>query len=176
MDTYKIWPQLPPPLANQILIEIQKNNKKLYKTALDVMAPRMGIRVPILIEMPKVERHATFVQILSRPETEILSFNLLSGWLISTQTPMLKRWLTLLNIPHGENGCADEFPPSPSKETLSSAVNQLLLEFPHLHVAIYLRCFNQIDEVKWEPLAKIIDDEPQLQFSAPETAGQTQVA
>ncbi len=42
------------------------------------MAPRMGVRVPILLEMPKAQRHATWIQILGRPEMEVLSFNILS--------------------------------------------------------------------------------------------------
>ena len=111
--TYTIWPALPSELANEILVSVQKTNKKLYRTALEVMAPRMGVRVPILIEMPKAQRHATWVQILGRPEMEVLSFNVLSTWLIETQRPMLCAWLDSLGIEHAENGCADTFPPEP---------------------------------------------------------------
>ena len=48
--THALWATIPPQLANDILLAVQKGNKKLYRTALEVMAPRMGIRVPLLIE------------------------------------------------------------------------------------------------------------------------------
>jgi hypothetical protein len=164
MSTYQIWSAISPVFANEILVELQKTNKKLYRTALEVMAPRMGVRVPILLEMPKVQRHATWVQILARPEMEVLSANLLSGWLISTQTALLCRWLDLLKIPHGENGCADSFPPAPSEEALKPAVDQLLKEFSPQLVGIYLRCFNSIDEVQWPTLGKVIDEDARLKL------------
>jgi hypothetical protein len=42
--THAIWPTLSPQLANDILLAVQKGNKKLYRTAVEVMAPRMGVR------------------------------------------------------------------------------------------------------------------------------------
>ena len=53
----------------------------------------------LLLEMPKKERHAVWIQILSRPEMEVLSFNLLSTWLIEAQRPMLCAWLDALGWP-----------------------------------------------------------------------------
>src|ERR1700679_1226741 len=116
--THAICPTLPPQLANDILLAVQKGNKKLYRTAVEVMAPRMGVRVPILLETPKAQRHATWIQILGRPEMEVLSFNLISTWLIETQTEMLCAWLDSLDIEHGANGCADNFPTEPSADAL----------------------------------------------------------
>ena len=170
IPTHVLWPVLPPPLAHEILLSVQKSNKKLYKTALEVMAPRMGMRVPILIEMPKAQRHATWVQILGRPEMEVLSFNLLSTWLIEDQRPMLCAWLDSLGIEHGENGCADTFPPQPAAETLRQGVDGLLGKFDPAIVAIYLITFNQIDETRWPALDEIIRAEPRLQLKAPALA------
>ncbi len=99
--THTLWPTLPPELANDILLSVQKGNKKLYRTAVEVMAPRMGIRVPTLLEMPKTQRHATWIQILARPDMEVLSFNILSAWLIEAHRPMLCAWLDALGIEHG---------------------------------------------------------------------------
>ena len=165
--THAIWPTLPPAFANDILISVQKTNKKLYRTAVEVMAPRMGIRVPILIEMPKAQRHATWIQILGRPEMEVLSFNILSTWLIDTQRPMLCAWLDALGIEHADNGCADHFPPPPDAALLKKSVDVLLKQFDPLIVSVYLRCFNQIDETHWEALDQIILTEPRLQTLAP---------
>lgn len=168
--TYTIWPALPPQLANDILLAVQKGNKKLYRTALEVMAPRMGIRVPTLVEMPKAQRHATWIQILARPEMEVLSFNLLSTWLIETKTPMLCAWLDALGIKHAENGCADTFPPEPSAAALQKAVDALLKDYDTQVVSIYLRSFNQIDETRWATLDEIIANDPRLLLKAPALA------
>jgi hypothetical protein len=165
--THALWPALPPQLANDILLSIQKSNKKLYRTALEVMAPRMGVRVPILIEMPKTQRHATWIQILARPEMEVLSFNLFSTWLIEEQRPMLCAWLDTLGIEHGENGCADNFPPQPDAALLKKGVDAILKQFDPIIVSVYLRCFNQIDETQWPPLDEILKADSRLQLKVP---------
>jgi hypothetical protein len=162
--THPLWPLLPAPLANEILLSVQKSNKKLYRTALEVMAPRMGVRVPILIEMPKTQRHATWIQILGRPEMEVLSFNLLSTWLIDTQRKMLCAWLDTLGIAHGENGCADDFPPQPDAALLKKGVDLLLEKFDPTIVTIYLRTFNCIDETHWPALAEILALDKRLEL------------
>jgi len=164
--THAIWPDLSPQLANDILISVQKTNKKLYRTALEVMAPRMGVRVPILIEMSKAQRHATWIQILARPEMEVLSFNILSTWLIDTQRPMLCAWLDSLGIEHAENGCADTFPPQPDASLFKKGIDLLLKQFDPVLVTVYLRCFNQIDETHWPELDKILVGDPRLQLKA----------
>ena len=162
--TSAIWPTLPPQLANEILIAVQKGNKKLYRTAVEVMAPRMGVRVPTLIEMPKTQRHATWIHILGRPEMEVLSFNILSTWLIETQRPMLCAWLDVLGIEHGENGCADNFPLEPDAALLKKGVDVLLGQFDPQIVSIYLRTFNQIDETRWAALDEILRTDSRLQI------------
>jgi hypothetical protein len=164
--THALWPTLPPQLANDILLAVQKGNKKLYRTAVEVMAPRMGIRVPTLLEMPKTQRHATWIQILARPEMEVLSFNILSTWLIETQRPMLCAWLDALGIEHGENGCADNFPPQPDTALIKKGVDILLKQFDPVIVSVYLRSFNQIDETKWPALDEILCNDPRLQPKA----------
>jgi hypothetical protein len=163
--THSLWPVLPAQLANEILLSVQKTNKKLYKTAVEVMAPRMGVRVPILIEMPKTQRHATWIQILARPEMEVLSFNLLSTWLIETQREMLCAWLDALGIAHGENGCADDFPPEPDAALLKKGVDVLLEKFDPTIVAIYLRSFNCIDETHWPALDEILALDKRLELN-----------
>ena len=164
--THTIWPTLPPQLANDILLSVQKGNKKLYRTAVEVMAPRMGVRVPTLLEMPKAQRHATWIQILARPEMEVLSFNLLSAWLIESQRPMLCAWLDALGIEHGENGCADTFPPQPDAAALRKGVDLLLQQFDPQIGGVYLRTINQIDETRWTDLDEILRNEPRLQPKA----------
>ena len=170
LPTYQLWPVLPPELAHGILLSVQKGNKKLYRTAIEVMAPRMGVRVPTLMEMPKLQRHATWVQILGRPEMEVLSFNLFSAWLIEEQRPMLCAWLDTLGIEHGENGCADTFPPEPDAALIKKGVDTLLPQFGPLLTTVYLRCFNQIDETHWAALENLLVTDPRLQLQVPAAA------
>ena len=169
--TYTLWAVLPRQLANDILLSVQKGNKKLYRTAVEVMAPRMGVRVPTLLEMPKAQRHATWIQILGRPEMEVLSFNILSAWLIEAQRPMLCAWLDALGIEHGENGCADTFPAEPAPALLKKGVDALLEKFDPQIVGVYLRTFNQIDETRWPALDEILSTEPRLQPKVATLAG-----
>lgn len=164
--THALWPTLPSQLANDILLSVQKSNKKLYRTAVEVMAPRMGVRVPILIEMAKSKRHAAWIQILGRPEMEVLSFNLLSTWLIETQRPMLCAWLDALGIEHGDNGCADNFPPQPDASLLKKGVDSLLKQFDPVIVSVYLRSFNQIEETQWSALDEILHADTRLQMAS----------
>jgi len=166
--THTLWPTLPPQLANEILLSVQKANKKLYRTAVEVMAPRMGVRVPTLLETPKAQRHATWIQILARPEMEVLSFNILSAWLIDAQRPLLCAWLDALGIEHGDNGCADNFPPQPDAAKLKKGVDLLLEKFDPKIVGVYLRTFNQIDETQWPALDEILSTDKRLQ-AKPET-------
>jgi hypothetical protein len=168
--THAIWPTLSPQLANDILLAVQKGNKKLYRTAVEVMAPRMGVRVPTLLEMPKAQRHATWIRILARPEMEVLSFNILSAWLIESQRLMLCAWLDALGIEHGENGCADDFPPQPDPAALKKGVDVLLQQFDPQIVGVYLRAFNHIDETQWPALDEILREEPRLQLKMPTLA------
>jgi len=173
LPTHTLWPLLPAPLANEILLSVQKTNKKLYRTALEVMAPRMGVRVPLLIEMPKAQRHATWIHILGRPEMEVLSFNLISTWLIETQTPMLCAWLDALGIAHGPNGCADDFPEAPSAAAIKQGIDTLVEKFDPTLVAVYLRAFNCIDETHWPALDELLATDPRLALRKEATAAGT---
>ena len=161
--THALWSTLPPQLAHDILLSVQKSNKKLYRTAVEVMAPRMGVRVPTLLETPKVQRHAAWIPILARPEMDVLSFNILSVWLIETQRPMLCAWLDALGIEHADNGCADAFPPQPDPARLKMGVDLLLEKFDPVIVGVYLHSFNQIDETQWPALDVILHSDPRLQ-------------
>ncbi len=75
-------------------------------------------------------------------------------------------WLDSLGIEHGENGCADTFPPQPDAAALKKGVDVLLEKFDPQIVSIYLRTFNQIDETQWPALDEILRSEPRLQAKA----------
>ncbi|HUB65862.1 MAG TPA: hypothetical protein VL981_00085 [Candidatus Methylacidiphilales bacterium] len=168
--THTLWNAMPTRLALDILLAVQKSNKKLYRTAIEVMAPRMGMRIPKLLESPKVQRHSAWIPILARPEMEVLSFNILSSWLIETQRPMLCAWLDVLGIEHADNGCAETFPPQPDPAKLKEGVDLLLEKFDPVIVSVYLQSFNQIDETQWPMLDEILRNDARLQLKSPAPA------
>lgn len=164
MPTHPFWSAMPPAMANEILVSTQRDNKKLYRTLVEIMAPALNRRVPKILEMPKIERHAAFVQLLSRPESEAVSFNLLSQWLVREHGPMLCCWLDALQIPHDNAGCTDRFPSCPSPAVLRAGIDKLLETHDPGLVAIYLTTFNEIEEVHWQPLADALKADPRLRF------------
>jgi len=166
MPTHFFWAQISPPRAHEILLSAQETNKKLYRTAVEVMAPNIGLRPHRVLEMPKVERHAAFAQMLARPQLEVLSFNLISHWLIENHSDLLALWLDTLKIPHDGRGCANSFPPCPDEAVLRDGVKTLLEKYEPELVSMYLNAFNEIDEVHWPKLQEILSKEPRLQPAA----------
>lgn len=164
MPTHSLWTQISPVLANDILLHTQKSNKKLYRTTVEIMAPHFGVRPPKVLELPKVERHATFVELLGKPQLEALSFNILSTWLVDNHTAMLNMWLDSLGIAHDERGCANAFPVVPEKAALKKAVDGLLAKFDPTLVTVYLNAFYEIDEVHWPALKEILEQDARLKI------------
>lgn len=154
-----------PVRAHGILVDTQRGNKKLYRKVVDSLAPGIGKRVPVVMEMPKLERHAAFAQLLAQPAAEQLSFNILSQWLVQEHAPMLCAWLDALDIAHDENGCANTFPASPPGDKLQRAVEKLCADFDEDLVTIYLTTFHEIDDVQWEPLEKILAEDERLSIT-----------
>jgi hypothetical protein len=166
MPTHPLWSQISPVLANDILLHTQKNNKKLYRTAVDIVAPNIGLRSVKIMEMPKVERHGNFTRLLAHPQLEALSFNILSTWLVDNHAPMLCAWLNALGVAHDELGCASSFPADPGKAKLTAAIDTLLKQFDATNVTIYLNAFNEIDDVHWASLAEILTSDARLKIAS----------
>lgn len=166
MATHLIWSQVTPADAHQILCDVQDNNKKVYRSALEILSQQMQKRVPIVIEMPKVERHALWQQILGHPLLENLSFNLLSTWLVEKQTPLLCAWLDAIQIPHDDDGffSADSIQ-EPSSEKISQAIDQVLSQHDRKNLSLYLRVFNQIEGIQWKSLETLFENDPRLQLT-----------
>lgn len=165
MATHQIWSALTPAQAHEALCNVQDNNKKIYRSALDLLAPHMRLRVPKVLEMPKVERHALWQQILSQPLMENLSFNLLSCWLVATQQPLLCAWLDAVGIAHDARGYFERgLETEPDTARLQGAIDQLLSKFDPKQVAIYLRVFNQIDSIQWNNLEKVLETDIRLKL------------
>lgn len=155
-----------PVRAHAILTDTQRGNKRMYRSVVESLAPGIGRRVPVIMEMPKLERHAAFAQLLAQPMAEDLGFNVLSQWLVQEHAPMLCDWLDALGIGHDEKGCAKSFPDCPPAEKIRAAADALLAKYEPELVTVYLTAFNEIDEVGWEPLAKLLAEDARLQLAA----------
>ena len=155
----QLWSRIGPEKANEILGSVQKTHKKMYGTALELLAPRMKLRAVKVMEMPKSERQKIWSGLLAHPEMEPLNLNLFSEWLGSTQNVMICEWLKILDIPHDAKGFIGTYPACPGKDALRAALDRLLESHPPSHVLIYLMVFNQAPEARWQPLYDLITAE-----------------
>ncbi|MDD2676040.1 MAG: hypothetical protein PHP75_01015 [Methylacidiphilaceae bacterium] len=171
MATCTLWQEIPEELAHEVLLAVRDSDKRLYRVVVELTSRRLGVRQAKLLEMPKLERHQLSRRVLSLPESETLSSHLFSHWLVHQRAPMLCAWLDALGISHDADGVVEKFPQEPPTEKLRDALEGLLARFPSLDVAIYLRLFNEIEDVGWKGLEKILAADERLQFERRATSG-----
>jgi hypothetical protein len=162
MSLSTLWPRIGPDLAHEILAAVQKSHKKMYGTALEVLAPRMKLRPAKVLEMPKAERHAAWAVLLAHPQMDPLSQTLLGEWLAQTRRPMMEAWLDTLGIAHDGRGFLKTYPPCPEEGPLRAAFERLLAAHPPADVLVYLAVFNAAPEARWPLLAGWLDTDPRL--------------
>lgn len=170
MATCTLWQEIPEELSHEILLAVRDSDKRLYRVVVELTSRRLGIRQPKLLEMPKAERHRLARRVLSIPQSEEISSHLFSHWLVRTRAPMLCDWLDGLAIPHDGQGVVEAFPEEPSEEKLREALERLLARFPSRDVAIYLRLFNEIDDVGWQGLEAILSEDDRLRLERQEAS------
>lgn len=170
MATCTLWQQIPEELVHEILLAVRDSDKKLYRVVVELTSRRLGIRQPKLLEMAKTERHQLSRRVLSLAQSEEISSLLFSRWLVHTRAPMLRAWLDALEIPHDGEGMVEEFPEEPRPERLQEALEGLLARFPTLDVAIYLRLFNEIEDVGWKGLEEILSGDERLRLGRQEAS------
>ncbi|CAB4243758.1 conserved protein of unknown function [Methylacidimicrobium sp. AP8] len=169
MATWTLWREIPDEWVHEILLAVRDSDKRLYRVAIELTSRRLGIRQGKLLEMPKAQRHQLARRVLSLPQSEEISSHLFTCWLVHTRAPMLCAWLDALEIPHDGRGVVEKFGEEPSPEKLREALERLLACFPRLDVAIYLRLFNEIDEVGWEGLEEILSGDERLRIGREST-------
>lgn len=166
MATHIIWSKITPQESHQILCDVQDTEKRVYRSALEILSQQMQKRVPIVIEMPKIERHTVWQSILGHPLLENLSFNILSTWLVNKHSALLCAWLDAIGIAHDPQGYfSSDSIQEPSAEKLSQAISTVLEKFPQKNLSIYLRVFNQIEGIQWNALNTLIESDPRLQLT-----------
>ncbi|MDA1275561.1 MAG: hypothetical protein O2960_16205 [Verrucomicrobia bacterium] len=151
-------------LATEILEYAYASDKTLYRTVMTAVAEAMKLRPVFLERRPRVERHKTMLDILSRPRFEDVCGNLLGGWLLKSETAMLTAFLDSLKVDHKE-GVVQDFPESVPDEALTAAIEKLLSDYPQEKVVVYLNAFCSINKTPWKNLEKLLSDDSRLQLA-----------
>jgi hypothetical protein len=150
-------------LAMDILTYTFENDKPLYRATLSAVAEARKLRPVFLERQPKTQRHAAMLATLARPALDLITGNLIRGWLLKKHKTMLVDYLNSLGIAH-EEGVVEEIPPTMDDAKLRAAVDALLAKYPQETVAVYLHAFNEMNEQEWPNLTTMLNSEPRLQL------------
>lgn len=167
MKAHELFQRMSPARAAEVFGFLQREQKPVYKAAIQGLANQRNLRGVFIERKPPNERHTWMQTALRRPMSDALASHLLQGWLLAAQKPMLCDFLDALGVAHEEDGTVENLPECPPKEKISGAVEQLLAKYPAETVAIYLHTFRDMDSaVQWPALNEILDEMPELQFAA----------
>ncbi len=147
----------------EILTYTYESDKPMYKTTLAAVAEARKLRPVFLERQPRPQRHAMMLATLAKPALELVTGNLLRNWLLKRHKDMLMAFLDALGIQHKE-GVVDDLPKAVDDEKLKAAVDGLLAKFPPEQVAVYLHAFNEMNEVEWANLTKMLGEDKRLQL------------
>jgi hypothetical protein len=100
---------------------------------------------------------------LTRPALEMVTANLIRGWLLKKYKAMLVDFLDALAIPHQE-GVVEDLPATMEDTKLRAAVDTLLAKYPPEVVAVYLNAFNEMNQVEWANLKTMLAEDKRLQL------------
>jgi hypothetical protein len=167
MRAHELFQRMSPAVAAEVFLFLQKEEKPVYKAAIQGLANQRNLRGVFIERKPPNERHPWMKNALSRPISDTLASHLLQAWLLGANKDMLNDFLDALGIAHDPDGTVEELPAAPAKEQIQSAVETLLAKYPAEVVAIYLHAFRDMDStVQWPPLNDILNDDARLQFAA----------
>ena len=152
-----------PAMSNDILSFIFESDKPGYRATVAAVAEAKRVRPIFLERQPRIERHASMVASLSKPNLETAAAALIRAWLVKKQAPMLIEFLNALNIAH-ENGVVEDLPGAVEDAKLKAAVEKLLAKFPHETVAVYLNAFNDMNAAGWPNLKTLLENDARLQL------------
>ena len=145
----------------EILDYFFANDKDLYKATLAAVAQIRKVRPVFLERKPRAERNAFIAAGLGSPALEANAANLLSAWLVKTQSALLTDFLDALKVKH-EKGVVENLPPTVDDASVDAALEKLLASYPQDLVAIYLHAFNYLNAPGWENLTLHVETDPRL--------------
>ncbi len=152
-----------PPLAAEILTHTFETDKPLYRATLGAVAEVRKLRPVFLERQSKAQRHETMAATLSRPALDLVTGNLIRGWLLKKYKSMLCDFLDALGIAH-QDGVVEDLPPTMDDEKLRAAVDLLVGKYPPEAVAVYLHAFQQMNGVDWPNLKTMLESDTRLQL------------
>ena len=165
MTASGLFKEISPTLALRIVDEVHGTDKELYRVALAGAAQVRKVRPVFLERQPRADRHRAIAAALARPELQLVAGNVLSGWLVKNQQPLLIDFLTALRIPH-QNGVVETLPATMADQDLHDAVEMLLGKYTPEIVGLYLRAFHHMNEANWPNLKKLLDEDVRLMLGA----------
>lgn len=163
LTSHELLGFMSPALATEILTYTHETDKQLYKVTLSAVAEARKLRPVFLERQPRPQRHATMVSTLTRPSLELVTGNLIRGWLLKKYNGMLVDFLNALEIAHKE-GVVEDLPATMDDDKLRKAVDLILSKYPPEVVAVYLNAFSEMNEVEWPNLKKMLESDSRLQL------------
>jgi len=165
LTSHELLGFMSPALANDILNFAYESDKPTYKATLGGVAQALRVRPVFLERQPRAQRHASMIQILSRPGLDAVAGGMIRSWLVQKQKPMLVDFLNALGIPNKE-GVVDDLPKTVDDAKLKSAIETLLAKYPPETVAVYLNAFNDMNEASWPNLKTMLEGDSRLQLGS----------
>src|SRR3954466_12810540 len=126
MKAHELFQQMSPALAAEIFLFLQREEKPVYKAAIQGLATQRNLRGVFVERKPPNERHPWMKSALSRPMSDALASHLIQAWLLGAHKEMLCDFLDALAIAHEADGTVEDLPSCPPKEKLEAAVAKLL--------------------------------------------------
>ena len=163
LTSHELLGFMSPNLALEILTSTFESDKTAYRATLNAVAEARRVRPVFLERQPKPQRHAAMLVSLSKPGLEMVTANLIRGWLLKKYKEMLCDFLDALGITHND-GVVEDLPATVEDAKLSAAIDRLLGKYPREVVAVYLHAFQEMNEVQWSNLKALLESDKRLEL------------
>lgn len=163
LTSHELLGFMSPKLATEIITYAYESDKQLYRTTMSAVAEARKVRPVFLERQPRSSRHQTMLSTLTRPSLELITANLIRGWLLKKCNSMLVDFLNALEIPHKE-GVVDDLPKTMDDTRLRAGIDALLNKYPRENVAVYLHAFNDMNQADWPNLKTLLESDARLQL------------
>jgi hypothetical protein len=163
LTSHELLGFMSPKLALEILTYTFETDKAVYRATLGAVAEARKVRPVFLERQPKSQRHESMLATLARPALEMVTGNLIRGWLLKKYKDMLCDFLDALGIAH-KDGVVEDLPATVEDAKLTAAVDALLGKYPREVVAVYLNAFQEMNEVQWPNLKGLLETDKRLEL------------
>jgi len=163
LTSHELLGFMSPKLAMEIVTYAHESDRDLYRATLGAVAQARKVRPVFLERQPRAQQHAAVLATLAKPAMDMVSGNLIRGWLLKKHNPMLVDFLNSLGIEHKE-GVVENLPETVADDKLKAAIESLLAKYPPEVVAVYLNAFHDMNEVNWPNLKSLLESDKRIQL------------